>query len=295
MAPCTALQAVARPVNLSAALGSPRSAPATCLGTTLAGGLTTSKALGRSREGGPHWAARPRRPVVSVRAVASAAQADAVVAQPAERPLWLPGITPPAHLDGSLAGDYGFDPLGLGADAQDLRWYVQAELLHARFAMAAVSGILFTDLLRVTGVKDLPAWYDAGAARYDIAPTGTLFVIQLILFGFVEMKRYMDFRTPKSQGDWEVAWFFGIEDLLEGLQNGYPGGPLFNPLGLAAGPARDDPLKWKEIKNGRLAMVAFVGFCVQAAVTGVGPIDNLLAHVADPFHVTIVQTLGRAL
>lgn len=45
-----------------------------------------------------------------------------------------------------LAGDYGFDPLGLGQDPQDLRWYVQAELVHARFAMAGVAGILFTDV-----------------------------------------------------------------------------------------------------------------------------------------------------
>lgn len=46
----------------------------------------------------------------------------------------------------SLAGDYGFDPLGLGEDPESLRWYVQAELVHARFAMAGVAGILFTDV-----------------------------------------------------------------------------------------------------------------------------------------------------
>lgn len=46
----------------------------------------------------------------------------------------------------SLAGDFGFDPLGLGEDPESLRWYVQAELVHARFAMAGVAGILFTDV-----------------------------------------------------------------------------------------------------------------------------------------------------
>lgn len=45
-----------------------------------------------------------------------------------------------------MPGDFGFDPLGLGEDADSLRWYVQAELLHARFAMAGVAGILFTDV-----------------------------------------------------------------------------------------------------------------------------------------------------
>lgn len=46
----------------------------------------------------------------------------------------------------SLAGDYGFDPLGLGEDPESLKWYVQAELVHARFAMLGVAGILFTDV-----------------------------------------------------------------------------------------------------------------------------------------------------
>eukprot|EP01018_Ginkgo_biloba_P005927 Gb_25595 [translate_table: standard] len=45
----------------------------------------------------------------------------------------------------SLAGDFGFDPLELGKDPENLRWYVQAELIHARFAMAGVAGILLTD------------------------------------------------------------------------------------------------------------------------------------------------------
>ena len=36
-----------------------------------------------------------------------------------------------------------------------------------------------------------------------------------------------------------------------------------------------DDFKWKEIRNGRLAMVAFLGFAAQHAATGKGPIDNL--------------------
>eukprot|EP00958_Prasinococcus_capsulatus_P020674 scaffold2734_cov350-Prasinococcus_capsulatus_cf.AAC.2 len=37
---------------------------------------------------------------------------------------WLPGSTAPAYLDGSLPGDVGFDPLGLGEDPESLAWCV---------------------------------------------------------------------------------------------------------------------------------------------------------------------------
>ena len=40
-----------------------------------------------------------------------------------------------------LPGDFGFDPLGLGKDPAFLKWYREAELIHGRWAMAAVLGI----------------------------------------------------------------------------------------------------------------------------------------------------------
>ncbi|CAM6030682.1 unnamed protein product [Sphagnum balticum] len=223
----------------------------------------------------------------------SSSSSAGVVTSPgvADRPLWLPGSTPPAHLDGRLVGDFGFDPLGLGQDPAALRWYVQAELIHARFAMAGVTGILFTDILRVTGLKDVPVWYEAGAYHFDFADTKTLFCVQLLLMGFVETKRWLDFVTPGSQAAEDS--FFGWEAAFEGLECGYPGGPLFDPMGLASDVSKSQPLKLKELKNGRLAMVAWVGLEAQAYVTGTGPIDNLLTHLSDPAHRTIVQVLAE--
>ncbi|OAY71298.1 Chlorophyll a-b binding protein 7, chloroplastic, partial [Ananas comosus] len=210
----------------------------------------------------------------------------------AQRATWLPGLDPPPHLDGTLAGDFGFDPLGLGEDPESLRWYVQAELVHCRFAMAGVAGILVTDLLRVAGVGNIPVWFEAGAVKFEFASTRALFIVQLFLMGFVETKRYMDFINPGSQA--REGTFLGLEAALEGLQPGYPGGPLFNPLGLAKDIEHADELKLKEIKNGRLAMVAMLGMFVQAYVTRAGPIDNLLTHISDPFKRTIIQTLSGA-
>ena len=51
---------------------------------------------------------------------------QAVATRAASRPLWLPGSQPPKQLDGSLPGDYGFDPLNLGADPKNLKWCAAA-------------------------------------------------------------------------------------------------------------------------------------------------------------------------
>ena len=62
------------------------------------------------------------------------------------------------------------------------------------------------------------------------------------------------------------------------LQSGFLNQVPFDPLSL-----RNDDMREKEIKNGRLAMVAFLGFASQAAVQGKGPIASLQYHLADPF------------
>merc|ERR1711971_292065 len=71
----------------------------------------------------------------------------------ADRPVWYPGKAPAAHLDGSLPGDYGFDPLSLSADPEMRQWMVQAELQHARWAMLGVAGCVAPELLTNIGVR----------------------------------------------------------------------------------------------------------------------------------------------
>jgi len=44
----------------------------------------------------------------------------------------FPGNDPAPGLDGSLPGDYGFDPIGFIQDEESKKWYQQAELIHCR-------------------------------------------------------------------------------------------------------------------------------------------------------------------
>ncbi|CAK8568280.1 unnamed protein product [Lathyrus sativus] len=248
--------------------------------------LINVNSVGKSSTAGHYWL----RPAAAGTGLAP--RYKQICAATQQRPTWLPGLDPPTYLDGTLAGDFGFDPLGLGEDPESLKWFVQAELVHSRFAMLGVLGILFTDLLRVAGVSTIPVWFEAGAVKYEFANTGTLVAVQLLLMGYAETRRYMDFVSPGSQA--KEGSFFGLEASLEGLEPGYPGGPLLNPLGLAKDSKNAHGWKLKEIKNGRLAMVAILGIFVQASVTHVGPIDNLVEHLSNPWHKTIVQTLASS-
>jgi hypothetical protein len=50
-------------------------------------------------------------------------------------------------------------------------------------------------------------------------------------------------------------------------------------------------MKTKELNNGRLAMISFLGIYIASALTGKGPLTLLVEHVGDPLHHTVVQTM----
>jgi light-harvesting complex I chlorophyll a/b binding protein 5 len=186
------------------------------------------------------------------------------------------------------------DPLGLGSSPEQLAWNVEAELIHARLAMMGVAGCLYASFAHSAGAP-VAEWYEAGKVYMDAHPEvsfGALVWTTVALSGFVEFKRLGDIRNRGSQNDGVVKILGGDE--FKGVEPSYPGGPLFDPMGLSRGsPEKYQEYKTKEIKNGRLAMVAFVGFAAQYAATGAGPLANLAAHLADPAHANFGTSFCR--
>lgn len=77
------------------------------------------------------------------------------------------GNPAPAYLDGSLPGDYGFDPLRLGSDPEILKWFTHSELIHCRVAMTAVAGILFPAVATKAGAASIPEWFESNKVFQD--------------------------------------------------------------------------------------------------------------------------------
>ncbi|KAE9621113.1 hypothetical protein Lal_00019705 [Lupinus albus] len=190
---------------------------------------------------------------------------------------WFPGQPRPAHLDGSTPGDFGFDPLGLARVPVHFERYKESEVFHCRLTMFAVAGVLIPEALGIGNWVQTQEWaaVPGGQATYlgNPVPWGTLptiVTIEFLAIAFVEIQRVVEKDTEKKK---------------------YPGG-YFDPLGYSKDPEKFEEYKLKEIKNGRLAMLACAGFAVQQAFyPGTGPLDNLASHLADPWHNNVGNIL----
>lgn len=220
--------------------------------------------------------------------------------------LWFASDQSLTYLDGTLAGDYGFDPLGL-SDPEGAggfispQWIAYAEVIHARFAMLGITGVAAPELLGKMGVipeETAIPWFATGviqplSAGFDYwADPYTLFFGQVFLMGFAEFRRWGDYDNP---GALSKQWFIGMEGMFEN-ENGdpkYPGGSFFNMYSLGQDEEAMKTLKTKEIKNGRLAMMGMLGVFVQAMVTGDSPVNNLFDHIADPFGANFFTAMGN--
>mmetsp|Transcript_4826 Transcript_4826/g.8425 ORF Transcript_4826/g.8425 Transcript_4826/m.8425 type:complete len:203 (-) Transcript_4826:31-639(-) len=158
----------------------------------------------------------------------------------------IPFLEAPSKLDGSMTGDAGFDPLFL-SDMLDLKYLRSAELKHGRICMLATLGWIVQEIVHLPG--DVFSEKHALEAIYKVPMAGWWQIIAFIsLIELVTFKKNYDDSEPGSYG--------------------------FDPLNLGK-PGTLDKYKLAELKNGRLAMVAFVGFVMQYAVSGQGVIEQL--------------------
>jgi len=168
----------------------------------------------------------------------------------------LPFAARPKLLDGTLPGDVGFDPLGFaGEDMDSLLYMHEAEIKHGRLAMLAVVGWPLAELLdkklaALAGFPDLltktgesPSLLNGGLEKINPA----YWVLIVGISGLIE----------------EAADIKKKED----GKNYIIGDCGFDPLGLfPVERLQKKVMQTKEIKHGRIAMMAVVGFAVQEAL-----------------------------
>lgn len=193
----------------------------------------------------------------------------------------------PEYLNGEVPGDYGYDPFGLSKKPENFDKYQAYELIHARWAMLGAAGFIIPEAFNKFGAYCGPeaVWFKTGALLLDggtLSYFGASIPINLIAAVIAEVILVGGAEYYRATNG------LGFDDKL------HPGGP-FDPLGLAKDPDQFAILKVKEIKNGRLAMFSMLGFFVQAYVTGEGPVENLAAHLSDPFGNNILTVLGGSL
>ena len=181
---------------------------------------------------------------------------------------YLTPFLPLALLSFSLSKthSYGYDPLGLGKDAEGVEKYRAAELIHARWAMLGAAGSIIPEGLQANGAELRGAtWFDApfelantGSLTYFAVPWGIITnPLPLAAVAAINVALIAAVERYRATGEGPAGYSPGVgkfdSSIFDGLDPLYPGGP-FDPLGLADDPETFEELKVKEIKNGRLAM-----------------------------------------
>ena len=148
----------------------------------------------------------------------------------------IPFLTVPEKLDGSMAGDMGFDPMGLSDIQTDLRYARWAELKHGRVCMLAVTGMVWQEY-----GPHLPGAAYATTDPFEaVTSVGFGSNIQTLLgIGVLELisweETFNGESRPGTLPGWEGAGWSKLTD------------------------AQKDVRFEQEIVHSRLAMIAFIG------------------------------------
>jgi hypothetical protein len=180
----------------------------------------------------------------------------------------------PDVLDGSLAGDAGFDPLGLAKDKESLFLLREAEIKHARLAMLAVVGWPISEIYHYQlsvdfGLQDeliatggrAPSVLNGGLDNINVLLSLGLFIAVGGVLEFELMRRRQE--IPDDLRNFFDMWREDGWDM--------PGNYGFDPLQFGTRICTNDQSKRTmgtvEIFNGRMAMLAMLGFVVQEYIT----------------------------
>jgi hypothetical protein len=178
----------------------------------------------------------------------NAGSASRSTALNAEMSKALPFLTQPPKLKG-MVGDVGFDPLNF-SESMDINWMREAEIKHGRASMLATLGFVSQQYLTLPGYEHVD--------DSNLAPSvvGASAMLQIVFWMGV-----LEFWTNKGNVTMETMF----ED-----PNREPGNLGFDPMGLSVGKTEDEmnDMKLKEIKNGRLAMLAIGGMIHHNWITG---------------------------
>lgn len=206
----------------------------------------------------------------------------------------------PDYLDGSLAGDLGFDPLRIAQNSEKLFTLREAEMKHCRLAMLAsvgwpISELVHYQLSQYIGLDNLlgenmraPSVLNGGLNNvFVLFALGLFFAVGATLeFELLKKKADLERSTPP-----ELLNFFDMW-----REDGWdtPGNYGFDPLGLGNYLSGNDPsrklmLQTIEIFNGRVAMLATLGFVIQEAYTG-QPVVSETPEFFQPFFVHFINT-----
>jgi light-harvesting complex I chlorophyll a/b binding protein 4 len=160
----------------------------------------------------------------------------------------LPFLVTPTNTKGYV-GDVGFDPLGF-SDGFDMKWLREAEIKHGRSSMLATLGFVMQQFWTIPGYQHVD--------DSNLGPTvvGASAMLQIVFWMGV-----LEFWTNKGNVTMETMFSDPAR---------VPGNLGFDPMGLATGKSDEQmaEMQLKELKNGRLAMLAIGGMIHHNWLTG---------------------------
>lgn len=189
----------------------------------------------------------------------------------------IPQLKRPEVLDGSHAGDFGFDPLGFAKSPEELYNLMESEVRHCRLAMLCAAGWPMSELR--------PAFDGVLLADGGRAPSvlnGHFFdspslLAVLAFFAEVGNREIQAIRTSKKSTLYGHIHSLDYAPIAEEWPWGVPGDLSFDPFGLYGLCGKDaigrKVMRDLEINHGRVAMLAVLGYVVLERATGKAVVD----------------------